>query len=211
MDFGGGGYGSGLVTIGRSGGGRHNAGLPDFFACQMTEKPWGVHGRGVVGGPSGWGLQGGYTVVWKACFVWKQCRYSATSSSPFFALTQRRSEKGCLYSSLIKVIGYFRSVSRGNAFENFHQPSFPRVSLTVLELSRNCPVTSARVIDSKHKISVDSPIKFSHVRLLNAPLFQTIPFIRSINTSETLETCRVLLEFDRSQPCRLSNTCHSHS
>lgn len=47
--FGGGGYGSGLVTIGRSGGGggRHNAGLPDFFACQMTEKPWGVHGRGL--------------------------------------------------------------------------------------------------------------------------------------------------------------------
>lgn len=52
MDFGGGGYGSGLVTIGRSGSssggdGRHNAGLPDFFACQMTEKPWGVHGRGL--------------------------------------------------------------------------------------------------------------------------------------------------------------------
>lgn len=65
MDFGGGGYGSGLVTIGRSSGGdgRHNAGLPDFFACQMTEKPWGVHGPGVVGGRGGWGLQGGYTVV----------------------------------------------------------------------------------------------------------------------------------------------------
>ncbi|KAI4504761.1 hypothetical protein M0802_000311 [Mischocyttarus mexicanus] len=27
----------------RRAGGRHNAGLPDFFACQMTEKPWGVH------------------------------------------------------------------------------------------------------------------------------------------------------------------------
>lgn len=116
VDFGGGGYGSGLVTIGRSGGGRHNAGLPDFFACQMTEKPWGVHGRWLWVDRADGGCRAGTRWYERPCFVWKQCRYSATSSSPFFALTQRRSEKGCLYSSLIKVIGYFRSVSRRNTF-----------------------------------------------------------------------------------------------
>lgn len=58
VDFGGGGYGSGLVTIGRSGSGRHNAGWPDFFACQMTEKPWGVHGRGGCGWTKRMGVAG---------------------------------------------------------------------------------------------------------------------------------------------------------
>lgn len=37
-------------------------------------------------------------------FVWKQCRYSrATSSSPFFALTQRCSEKGYFRFSWLKL------------------------------------------------------------------------------------------------------------
>lgn len=107
--------------------GRHNANLPDFFTCQMTEPPprprreraGGIPGWGEPRGARGYVAGGGGERrgwVWKACFVWKQCRYSATSSSLFFALTQRRTEKGCLYSSLIKVIGYFRSVSHTAKF-----------------------------------------------------------------------------------------------
>lgn len=94
----------------------------DWTAAAPAERVRGRDprmGRGEGGGPRGYVARGegerrGW--VWKACFVWKQCRYSATSSSPFFALTQRRTEKGCLYSSLIKVIGYFRSVSHTAKF-----------------------------------------------------------------------------------------------
>lgn len=63
-------------------------------------------------------------------------------------MTQRRSEKGCLYSSLIKVIGYFRSVSRRNTFENF---SFPLLSSHLCQ-----PVSNRIEPEIIHRTSIPS-------------------------------------------------------
>lgn len=132
-------------------------------------------------------------------------------------MTQRRSEKGCLYSSLIKVIGYFRSVSRGNTFENF---SFPLLSSHLCQ-----PVSNRIEPEIIHRTSIPSRwmdnraikiarrfscLKYSYTRIdfkrsppLAQPSIHSIQrFLsaRSINTDcETFEARRVPFEFDRSQ------------
>lgn len=134
-------------------------------------------------------------------------------------MTQRRSEKGCLYSSLIKVIGYFRSVSRGNTFENF-SPSFPLLPSHLCQ-----PVSNRIEPEIIHRTSIPSRwmdnraikiarrfscLKYSYTRInfkrsppLAQPSIHSIHrFLstRSINTDcETLEARRVPFEFDRSQ------------